>query len=302
MCSSDLCEITASHLWKAQCLAIRLAKEAATEQPSALFDRLHPQITSRAILDKVPLSPEDQIEKFYQSLRVAWHWTVFQSQNYTRAYAEDPMPAHLPRGLAQLNESLEGGLVMWGDLHSDVIICKMGLIYPRAIEYAYQVELKTADYMIASGDWNMEIRWLNEYAGLRRYMPKEQFGLVKRSVQRAAVAMDKVAVAGANPTCLGFAAAEKAARLRFRELHSSMRTSLDLLKFNRRATDKVPPKGQNNHGHPNNNTFGTAMHSLPRRHLQAQATRAPQMTSVQANPGQSSQYTAPFNTHVPFAY
>jgi hypothetical protein len=298
----NICEITASHMWKAQCLAIRLAEEAATEQPSTLFDRLHPQLTSRAILEKVPLSPEDQIEKFYQSLRVAWHWTVFQSQNYTRASDEDVMPAHLPKALAQLNESLEGGLVMWGDVRTDAIICEMGLIYPRAMEYMYQLDPASINYMLANGGWDMEIKWLNDYAGLRRYMSKDQFGHVKRSIQRADVAMNRLVQASANPTSLAFASNERDARLRFREVHSSMRTSLDLLLANRRATDKVTPKSQNYHTRPNTSTFGASMRGMPRTQTQAQATRAPQTSSAQVAPGQSSQYVASFNPHVPLAY
>lgn len=242
--ANNVCELSCTQKWHLMDISIRLAEEAAADQCSTLFSQLAPQVTTREILGLVAVNSEFQIETLYQSLRVAWHWIVFSSQKYGNHTENDSMPEQVRRGLINIAPIVAKGLVMWGDARTDLKIHDMGLIAARAIEYTYQVTPSCLRYMIEENDWDMEIKWINEYVGLRRYMTNVQFALAKRAIQRAAASMQKTVALARNPfNAAAHNSAIAVAKFRFRELHSSMRADMPLHAVDRRTTETVPPKG-----------------------------------------------------------
>lgn len=228
------CKSKARGNWKWQLQRLEAERKAVFRSYLDIVIVHPPMEISESILQIQPTPGGEEIRWGYLAWRRIWYDTIFRpcENSKDRCTRKDPWIADIFPDLR-----------MWGDLRNDYELYKRKYLTAKTLTYAYELSPQAIVYLLENPLYEDEIQWLNDFVGMRRQMPSEQFKVAKRAVQRLGTAMTKLlqyeeAVAK-EPTqewhLQGRANWQRIALRRFRELHSAV--VVDLASLTRRMPE-----------------------------------------------------------------
>ncbi|KAH7023496.1 hypothetical protein EDB80DRAFT_886061 [Ilyonectria destructans] len=132
-----------------------------------------------------PAKGFDELSKAYLAWRKVWYLFVFR-----------PDPKAIPLRIEFFESSLKPiipFLHLWGNVQNDYNLYHYQELTRKDLRYTYEQEPEALRYILENlSYWKEECQTLNDYVGLRREMPRNQFHSAKRAAQRAGTAMDNL--------------------------------------------------------------------------------------------------------------
>ncbi|KAI5465764.1 hypothetical protein BGZ63DRAFT_420311 [Mariannaea sp. PMI_226] len=136
----------------------------------------------------------DALSKGYLAWRAMWYLFVFRN---TEDMSERRKARKDGTGLDLIWNAVERKLFrevqLWGNIENDWNLYHYQELTAKDLRYLYEQDVDCLRYILENLKyWDVECQILNDYVGLRRYMPREQFHKAKTEAQRAGTAMRRV--------------------------------------------------------------------------------------------------------------
>lgn len=137
-------------------------------------------------------------------------------------------------------DAIFGGLSLWGDAGRDLELLRDGFVTEAQIQYVYGLSSRYLSYMRGQ-EWMEEMTWVNAYACVRRFRTQELYTMMKRAMQRAQSAMERLEGLGVDDWHIPPASIKLGtlAGLRFRELHSALCIDPATMPNDNRVTERT---------------------------------------------------------------
>lgn len=154
-----------------------------------LYD-LVPHITAEELVDMVMGNASQNKAmlawEFYASWRILWH--EFNREQLYTGFLDESLREYLPL-IKQVVPTLE----FWGDLRLDYSLYLRGFISAASIEHVYVMPIDFVGAMIKDNvAWHEEVQAVDNFAGLRNGMERQQFETALREAQRAFISAERV--------------------------------------------------------------------------------------------------------------
>lgn len=132
-----------------------------------------------------PAKGYDELSKAYLAWRKVWYVRVFRPDSKSIPARIEFLESNLKRIIPILH--------LWGNVQNDYNLYHYQELTRKDLRYTYEQEPEALRYILENlSYWKEECQILNDYVGLRREIPQDQFHSAKRAAQRAGTAMDNL--------------------------------------------------------------------------------------------------------------